>query len=360
MFDLAIVVAAAVAVAEQQHPTGEGGIDRGLHADAAIRDTASYPPASGRLTATPSWIRRTAPTVAELVPACCGHGRPCVYEPAPEITVVGRISTDFRMPGADGLRLSAVIACTITLALPSTDLGGHVSSSPTQWWKTFFDERYVDAWEADGSFDHTSEDAALLMDFLGLDPGAAILDIPCGFGRFAGPLQEAGHRVVGVDASPAQIRLAHERHPGPRYVVGDMREPPSGPFDAVLNLYSSFGYFDDPNDDLACLRAWHAVLRPGGVLILETMHRDKFAWLWGQEVDPGVRRESGRTDWATGVRTACVHIDGVERTFRVRLYTATELVGMMTEAGFNDVEVYGALDGRPLDPSSRLVIRARR
>lgn len=142
------------------------------------------------------------------------------------------------------------------------------------WWETFFDEAYVRAWESDGAFQSTDEAVADLLGFLRLEPGAAILDIPCGFGRFAGPLHEAGHDVVGVDASPDQIRLAREHHPGPRYELGDMRDPPPGPFDAVLNLYSSFGYFDDPADDAACLRAWHQVLRPGGTLVLESMHRD--------------------------------------------------------------------------------------
>jgi SAM-dependent methyltransferase len=139
-----------------------------------------------------------------------------------------------------------------------------------------------------------------------------------------------------------------------------MREPPAGPFDAVMNLYSSFGYFEDPDDDVNCLRAWYRVLRPGGTLVLESMHRDRLAWLWGRESDPGTRRETGMTDWTTGVRTSYVQVDGETRMFQVRLYTATDLVGMMTETGFASIEVYGGLDGSPLDPSTRLAIRARR
>lgn len=230
----------------------------------------------------------------------------------------------------------------------------------TDWWQRFFDGAYVEAWEADGAFDRTEQAATQLIDFLGLAPGARVLDIPCGFGRFSGPLHEAGFEVVGVDSSPEQILLARERSPGPQYIVGDMRQPPPGPYDAVLNLYSSFGYFQDRADDVRCLIAWHDVLRPGGVLVLETMHRDRLAWLWGRDVDPATRRETGVTDWATGVRTATVEVGGEPRVFRVRLYTATELVRTMEESGFAEVEVFGGLDGSQLDPSTRLAIRAHR
>lgn len=232
------------------------------------------------------------------------------------------------------------------------------SSDP--WWQTFFDRAYVEAWAADGAFEGTGEVAAQLVDFLGLPAGARVLDVPCGFGRFAGPLHDAGYEVTALDVSSQQIDLARRDNPGPDYLVGDMREPPPGPFDAVLNLYSSFGYFDDPADDAACLAAWHEVLRPGGILVLETMHRDRLAWLWGQDVDPGARGEAGTTDWTTGVRTSTVEIEGQRREFRVRLYTATDLIRMLEEAGFVRVEAFGGFDGSTLDPSRRLTVSAHR
>ncbi len=77
---------------------------------------------------------------------------------------------------------------------------------PAPWWRTFFDEAYVDAWATDGAFDETDEATAQLVDFLGLPTGARVLDIPCGFGRFSRPLHDAGHDVTAVDASSDQIR----------------------------------------------------------------------------------------------------------------------------------------------------------
>lgn len=228
------------------------------------------------------------------------------------------------------------------------------------WWESFFDEAYVDAWAADGAFDASEQQALDLVRFLGLPPGARILDAPCGFGRFAGPLHIAGYEVTGIDASEDQIRLARERHPGPAYELADMRRPPEGPYDAVLNLYSSFGYFADPDHDRTALEAWFAVLRPGGLLVVETMHRDRLAHLWGRPMPPSDLQEEGETDWVTGVRTARVRVDGEVREFQVRLYTVTALVAMLHGTGFTDVEVFGGLSGEPFDPSTRLALRARR
>lgn len=230
-----------------------------------------------------------------------------------------------------------------------------------EWWQDFFDENYVEAWSAAGSFDNTTAVVDDLERLLGLSPGATVLDIACGFGRISGPLSARGYDITGLDVSPTQLQLAEERNPGPRYVEADMRHPPTGPFDAAVNLFSSFGYFEDRRDDVAALRAWAATLRPKGVLVMELMHRDLVAHLYGSSIDhPGPVSEEGETDWVTGVRTATVRYGEIVKTFRIRLYTVTELVQMLHEAGFAAVEAMGGLEGGPVSPESRLALRAVR
>lgn len=232
----------------------------------------------------------------------------------------------------------------------------------TEWWQDFFDHAYVEAWSAGGAFDRTTEQVQQLVELLALAPGARVLDVPCGFGRMAGPLSERGYDVTGADLSAVQLEIAAERHPGPSYVRADMREPPGAGYDAVLNLFSSFGYFEDRADDIDALRAWFRVLRPGGVLVMELMHRDRVAYLAGQP--PGDLtsevKETGETDWVTGVRTATVTYRDLTKTFRVRLYTATELVELLRELGFGPVAAYGDLTGVPLTPHTRLVLTAEK
>lgn len=230
------------------------------------------------------------------------------------------------------------------------------------WWDSMFDEEYVEAWTAAGFFDRSVEQADAIANLLGLSVGAALLDVGCGFGRIAGPLQDRGYEVTGIDISQVQLRLAEERNPGPRYVQGDMREPPSRPYDAVVNVFSSFGYFEHRQEDLTALTAWFQALRPGGVLLMELMHRDRLAWTYGQDEAPmtqGPVRETGVTDWIAGTRSATVSYGEVSKTFHVRLYTATELVRELEAVGFAHIEVWGDLDGTTsLSPETRLVIRA--
>lgn len=231
---------------------------------------------------------------------------------------------------------------------------------PEGWWSGFFDDAYIDVWTEQGAFDATAESVEQLIDLLDLPAEARVLDIPCGFGRFSQPLHDAGYDVTGVDLSPIQIGCARRDHPGPDYRIGDMRDPPAGPYDAVVNLFSSFGYFDSRDDDLRCLHAWFDVLRPGGRLVMELMHRDRIAGAFDPETDSVSDIETGVTNWVTGVRTSQVSFGEETREFRFRLYTATELIVALEDVGFADIEAYGDLSGAPLDPSTRLVLRALR
>lgn len=232
----------------------------------------------------------------------------------------------------------------------------------SEWWRTFFDDDYVAAWSAAGAFEASAQQAEDIAASLPGNGPLEILDVPCGFGRIAARLHERGHVVTGLDLSAAQLRTARERNPGPLYIQGDMRSPPPGPYDAVLNLFSSFGYFAQRSDDLTALQAWFAVLRPGGVLIMDLMHRDGVAYALGRGQTPmhgGPVRETGVTDWVQGRRTATVRYAAISKTFNVWLYTATELVEALKATGFSNVHVSGDLRGTtPFSPATRLVLRA--
>ncbi|MGI9017406.1 MAG: class I SAM-dependent methyltransferase [Euzebya sp.] len=235
----------------------------------------------------------------------------------------------------------------------------------TQWWNDFFDRTYTDTWASAGMFDRTAEEVTGVVVLLGADHPLRILDAPCGFGRHSAVLHAMGHQVTGIDLSSDQLALARERNPGPTYVQADLRTPPPGPYDAVLNLFSSIGYFDDPAQDRAAIQAWHAVLRPGGTLLIETNHRDRLALIHqpGQVLPIGTDGavEFGTMDWVTGIMHRTVrYADGNEREFAVRCYTATELTGMVRQTGFSQVEVFGDWQGLPISPETRLILRARR
>jgi ubiquinone/menaquinone biosynthesis C-methylase UbiE len=102
-------------------------------------------------------------------------------------------------------------------------------------------------------------EAAAVWRALGLKPGSRVLDVACGTGRHSVLLARRGAFVVGVDKTAAYLDEARKNARGLSnclFARGDMRRLPfDGEFDAAINLWTSFGYFDKPSDDLKALKA---------------------------------------------------------------------------------------------------------
>jgi SAM-dependent methyltransferase len=205
--------------------------------------------------------------------------------------------------------------------------------------------------------------------------GARVLDLCCGPGLFLVPLARRGFDVTGVDLSDPMLERARtsceEAGADVRLVRGDMLTytAPEA-FDVVLNVFTSFGYFDDPDDNLRVLRnAWES-LAPDGQLLVDVMGKEVLAGWIGrpQAVDlPDgsyvVQRDVVfdswrrlRTDWTlvrgTSARTA---------SLTTYLYSAAELHDLFVAAGFADVECFGGFDGCAYDNHSRrLIVRGRK
>lgn len=143
------------------------------------------------------------------------------------------------------------------------------------WFERFFDADYVALLRDQNPPRKTRSEVDFLVRSLRLPAGARILDVPCGYGRHAAELARRGFRVVGVDLSRAMLAEARRRWtagPRLRFLRGDMRRlNVPGKFDAVVNMYTSFGYFS-PRENMAVLRRLTRALRPGGLLLID--HRD--------------------------------------------------------------------------------------
>jgi ubiquinone/menaquinone biosynthesis C-methylase UbiE len=217
-----------------------------------------------------------------------------------------------------------------------------------------------------GSYDTTREDAAAVVELIGLEPGARVLDAGCGFGRFAAALMEHGCETVGVDISPAAIAEAERRCPGPTYVVADLLQPlPAGvgPFDALVSMYSSYGYGETVAEDMAMLRSFHRALVPGGRMVMQLSDLERSRYRLKTDEGVVVRETNGvvetlDVDFSTGM--LCVHyeLDGEEMDSNIRMYEAEDLERMAVEAGFHDVERYGDFQRGPKRPEDRLVLVA--
>jgi SAM-dependent methyltransferase len=105
-------------------------------------------------------------------------------------------------------------------------------------------------------------------------PSSSILDLCCGPGRHCIEFARRGFRVTGVDRTARYLELARTHSVECRLDIeslqADMRAfKRAEHFDFALNLFSSFGYFEDPNDDLQVLRKLQESLKPGGKLLME-------------------------------------------------------------------------------------------
>ena len=114
-------------------------------------------------------------------------------------------------------------------------------------WDRLFDELYLRTYALVGRDADPEAEALAAGRLVALEPGADVLDCPCGYGRHAIPLGRAGFHVVGADRSPVLLEEARRRggdEEWPRWVEADHRELPfaDASFDAVLNLFTSLGY----------------------------------------------------------------------------------------------------------------------
>jgi ubiquinone/menaquinone biosynthesis C-methylase UbiE len=241
-------------------------------------------------------------------------------------------------------------------------------------WDAVFDETYLRAYLPFLDDERTREEALGATTLAGLEPGAEILDCPVGFGRHALVLTEAGYRVTGLDRSETQLAEAERRRGDaewPRLVRGDYRDLPftDESFNAVFNLFTSLGYLER-DEDVGVLREFRRVLRPGGALVVETMHRDRLSRFfvtrtWDRLPDGSLFLQDRQPDWvAETVSTEFLIItpegERIERRFVHRAYTATEWLEMLQEAGFVEIEFFSDWGEKPPTPDRRLIVRARR
>ena len=238
-------------------------------------------------------------------------------------------------------------------------------------WDELFDEMYLQGYAERFDDEESVEEAREAVGLAGVDPPAEILDAPTGFGRHAIPLAAAGYRVTGLDRSPVLLDEARRRAGDaewPKWVHGDFRELPfeDESFDAVLNLFTAIGYRGE-DEDRRMLAEFLRVLRKGAPLVIETLHRDRLMAIfqqrgWDRIGEDVIVAEERRFDHVAGeVETDHIVFAGGQKrsiTFRLRVYTATELARILEGVGYSDVECFGAYARGALTSDTRLVVRA--
>ena len=203
--------------------------------------------------------------------------------------------------------------------------------------------------------------------------GPSVLDLCCGPGRINLELARRGFTATGVDLSESYLRTAGEKSKRAgldiAFVRRDVRSfKRKNAFDVAVNLYNSFGYFEDPLDDLLVLRNALYSLRPGGAFIIDVLGkeiavRDYTEAQWFERAGYIVLTENNPVDsWGSVWNRWILIKDGKrwEKVFIQRLYAASELRSLLFRAGFESVELYGDWDESPYDDRAQTLIAVGR
>ncbi|MFC2036779.1 class I SAM-dependent methyltransferase [Chloroflexota bacterium] len=235
-------------------------------------------------------------------------------------------------------------------------------------------------WETMPMFSEQSWEAAakevdLVIALLGVQPGAAVLDLGCGVGRHSLEWARQGYHVTGVDRTATYLRTASEKAAAEdlelELVQADMREfLRPGAFDAAINLFTSFGYFEDPAEDRQVVDNLFQCLKPGGTLVMEMMGKEVLARIFlprdWQELPDGalfLQERKMKPDWSWIENRWILVKEGQRQEYIIghRVYDGVGLRALLLEAGFESADLYGDLTGAPYDTEAqRLVVVARK
>lgn len=145
-----------------------------------------------------------------------------------------------------------------------------------EWFASWFDSPYYHVLYQSRCEDEASRFIKNLMSYLNLPEGKKVLDLACGKGRHSRTLSELGMDVLGVDLSENSIAEASKFGTSKlRFKVHDMREELDEQFSLVLNLFTSFGYFEDNSENEKVIAAIHSMLEPRGKLVIDFMNARK-------------------------------------------------------------------------------------
>jgi len=208
-----------------------------------------------------------------------------------------------------------------------------------------------------------------MITLAGVQPGSQVLDLCCGIGRHSVQFAKRGFEVTGVDKTRQYLAAARGSAKGlgikVKFVLNDMlRYRKDNFYDLAISYFSSFGYFENRDDDCKVAENVCASLVGGGKFLLdivgkETIARNYQKKNWREEQGLIVLEERIIEDNWAGINTRWIIIkDGKRTDLNIfhRLYSAVELIGLLRQSGFSDVKVYGDIKGRPYDAdASRLI-----
>ncbi|MFQ5831872.1 MAG: class I SAM-dependent methyltransferase [Candidatus Thorarchaeota archaeon] len=238
-----------------------------------------------------------------------------------------------------------------------------------------FWERHTQVMFSEERMERTPNQVDALIALLDVQPDNTILDLCCGVGRHTLELARRGFKVDGVDRTKHYLNIARKQAKAEgldiNLIEADMREfRRENSFDVILSMFTSFGYFEDQEDQHRVLENIHASLKSGGKVLFDLLSKEKLARVFRERdwhrTEAGFKLEERKVskDWSWVDSTwILISKEGKVSEWSVShwIYSAAEMKMMLKSVGLDILGVYGSLEGDPYDhEANRLVVIGRK
>ncbi len=242
-------------------------------------------------------------------------------------------------------------------------------SDNNNWFVNWFDTPYYHTLYKKRNKNEASQFLDLLLNFLHPNKKASFLDLACGKGRHSIYLNEKGYSVTGLDLSANSIEMAKQfETKSLKFLIHDMRHLLAGhSFDYILSLFTSFGYFNDPLEDILVIKNVKQSLNPNGIFVLDYFNASKpnlnFDIQFTKVID-GVQFDIIKTIEGDRIIKK-IDVTDNEKVFnyseQVRIYSCERLKQLLEQEGLTVLNVFGSYDLEPYNELTcdRLIVVAK-
>jgi cyclopropane fatty-acyl-phospholipid synthase-like methyltransferase len=233
------------------------------------------------------------------------------------------------------------------------------------WFQSWFNTKYYHILYKQRNYEEAERFLKNLITFLNINKNHTILDLACGKGRHSIFLNSLGYDVTGVDLSEQSIKKASQSsNDRLKFMIHDMRYPIESNYDVILNMFTSFGYFESIDDNFNVLKTIKNSLNKDGIGVIDFMNSNYIInHLVPQnnvEID-GIQFDIKR-NFKDGIITKIITVtDGDQTTKyeeRVRAFNQQDFFSMISDANLRFVKCFGSYDLDPYNAqtSERLIL----
>lgn len=238
----------------------------------------------------------------------------------------------------------------------------------TDWFTAWFNTPYYHTLYKNRNDEEAQFFMQNITSYLELPKTSHILDLPCGKGRHSIYLNSLGYKVSGGDLSENSIAYAKQfENENLNFEVWDMRVPVQNKYDAIFNLFTSFGYFDDDDEDLNVLKAMKSGLNTDGFIVLDFLNvvkvKNNLVSKETKEID-GIRfniKKEIKNGFIQKKITFLANEKEHSYTERVKYIAIEKMTSYFKKVGLDILDVFGdyKLNSFNEETSNRLIIVAK-